>query len=212
MFDEQGAYVEVRNQKGNPVQPDYLNYSGVVRSILKSMNAIIERSDFLVDWENPENKVYLHENDFLIEQLLQSQRWVDSNGNTLKPATGSGLLSLVMNYTSGENISSLMQLLINDAIYTEFIFINEAHIYSNGIIAEVASVGRNFKAPFMDDYTLSTDDGANGPTSACGGRVYLRLSDKIAVRSPSGSDAQITLDSLDGAVSSHVSVNVKKCK
>ena len=158
LFDEQGAYIEVQNDKGIAVEADYLRYSGVVRSILKSVQSIAQRNDFLVDWENPESKVYLHENDFLIEQLLQSQRWVDSTGNTLKAATGNGLLSLVMNNTPGEKISSLMQLIINDSLSTEFIFINEAHVYSNGIIAEVASVGRNFKAVNLFNTILNKDD------------------------------------------------------
>ena len=158
LFDEQGAYIEVQNDKGNAVEADYLRYSGVVRSILKSVQSIAQRNDFLVDWENPESKVYLHENDFLIEQLLQSQRWVDSTGNTLKAATGNGLLSLVMNNTPGEKISSLMQLVINDSLSIEFIFINEAHVYSNGIIAEVTSVGRNFKAVNLFNTILNKDD------------------------------------------------------
>lgn len=128
LFDEQGAYIEVRNQKGNVISPDYLNYSGLVRSILKSVQAITQRNDFLVDWGNQENKVYLHENDFLVEQLLQSKLWIDDNGTDLQAASSVGFVSLVINEMEDEKISSQLQLVINEEVFTDFIFMNEAHI------------------------------------------------------------------------------------
>lgn len=158
LFDEQGAYIEVQDEKGNPVTFDYLRYSGVVRSILKSIQSIGQRNDFLVDWENPENKVYLHENDFLIEQLLQSKLWVDKKGNKIEAAAGNALLSLVMKSTADEKITSVLQLLIEDALSTQFQFINEAHIYSNGSIAEVEAIGRNYKTVNLFNTILDADD------------------------------------------------------
>ncbi len=158
LFDEQGAYIEVQDESGIAIETDYLRYSGVVRSILKSVQSIAQRNDFLVDWENPDNKVYLHENDFLIEQLLQSKLWIDAKGNTLKGAPVIGVLNLVMKKTPGEKITSVMQLVIEDNLSTELQFLNEAHIYTNGIIAEVAPVGRNFKSANLFNSILNPDD------------------------------------------------------
>lgn len=63
LFDEQGAYIEVSNEKGEPAEVDYQQYTGIVRTILKSIHAITSRSNFIIDWENSGGKVYLHEND-----------------------------------------------------------------------------------------------------------------------------------------------------
>ena len=157
LFDEQGAYIEVRNEKGQPVEADYQHYNGVVRSILKSVNGIGHRNDFLVDWENPGNKVYLHENDFLIELLLQSKLWVDESGITLQPVAGMASLRLVMNNNSGKNITSVLHLVTDDEITTDFRFINETHVHANGRIAELASVGRNFRSVSL--FNTVIDDG-----------------------------------------------------
>lgn len=158
LFDEQGAYVEVRNQKGNPAQPDYLNYSGVVRSILKSMAAIIERSDFLVDWGNPGNKVYLHENDFLIELLLQSKLWANDNGTVLTAATGINSMRLLMATENEKNINASLQLKLDNKVTADFIFINDTHIYVDGQVAELPSIGRNFRSASLFNTSVSTVD------------------------------------------------------
>ncbi len=73
---------------------------------------------------------------------------------------------------------------------------------------------RKFAAPFMDEYLISTGvfDAANKPTSACGGTVYLRLADSLHLRAKKGNDAQITLDSADGALSAQYSLSLKTCK
>lgn len=158
LFDEQGAYVEVRNQKGNPVQPDYLNYSGVVRSILKSMASIIERSDFLVDWENPGNKVYLHENEFLIALLLQSKLWRDDKGTAIQAATGINSVRLFVNAESDKNLKALLQLKLDNEVTADFTFINDTHIYADGQVAELPSVGRNFRSASLFNTSVSTID------------------------------------------------------
>ncbi len=158
LFDEQGAYVEVRNEKGQPVTADYLHYSGVTRSILKSIYSILQRGDFLVDWENPGNKVYLHENDFMIEQLLQSKRWINEEGILLQPAEGNTTMRLVINNNDDNKITATVQLLTSDEISTDFRFINESHVYVNGRIAELSSVGRNFRSVGLFNTEMDKDD------------------------------------------------------
>ena len=158
LFDEHGAFIEVQNEKGNIVEVDYLLYSGVVRGILKSIQSIAQRNDFLIDWENPNNKVYLHENDFLIEQLLQSKLLVDEKGTTIHAAIGNASLSLVMNITTDDKIRSVIKLLTNDTLCTDYQIINETNIFANGSIAEVSPVGRNFKTINLFNTVLDKDD------------------------------------------------------
>ena len=73
---------------------------------------------------------------------------------------------------------------------------------------------RKFKAPYMDEYQISTDAFAKDhkPTSACGGKVYLYLGDRLNLHAKKGADAQITLDSVDGALGNHYSLALKRCK
>ncbi len=158
LFDEQGAYIEIRNEKGQPVVADYQHYNGVVRSILKSMHAIAQRGDFLIDWENPGSKVYLHENDFLIDLLLQSKLWTDEAGFTIQPAIGATTIRLTMNSNGEKKITSVLQLITGDEITTDFQFVNETHVFVNGCIAELPSVGRNFRSVNLFDTEMDADD------------------------------------------------------
>jgi len=158
LFDEQGAYIEVHNEKGQAVTADYQDYTGVVRSILKAVHSILQRSDFLIDWENMGNKVYIHENDFLIEQLLQSKLWVDEKGNTLKANAGMASVKLVLSSAADKKLTAQLLLHTDEGQTTDCRFINETHAYTNGLIAELPSIGRNFKAVSLFNTDLSTDD------------------------------------------------------
>lgn len=157
LFDEKGAYIEVRNENREIVEASFHHYSGVTRSILKSINAITEKNDFLVDWDNPANKVYLHENDFLIELLLQSKVWITEESNLIKAATEIGLLQLFIT-AAGQKLNSLVQLKIEDELIDDFRFINENHVFVNDRIIEIAPAGRNFKSVSLFNTQLNTDD------------------------------------------------------
>lgn len=51
------------------IEADYRNYSGAVRDVLRSIENIRERNDFVIHWEKPSDNIYLAEHDFLIRQL-----------------------------------------------------------------------------------------------------------------------------------------------
>ncbi len=76
-FDEFGAFVNVTDNKGKEVTVNYLNYSGSVRSVLRSIEGIREKSAFVIDWEKPSDKVYLAEHDFLLWQLKHCNNFLD---------------------------------------------------------------------------------------------------------------------------------------
>lgn len=158
LFDENGAYIEVRNDKGQQAEVDYVNYNGVARNILKSIQSVSQRGDFVVDWENPGNKVYLHENAFLIDQLLQSKQWVDEAGNLLQPAGSTALLRLVITSNEAREVISRLELILDEATITGFRFINESHVYTNGLVAEIPPVGRNFRSLGLFDTLLKADE------------------------------------------------------
>src|SRR3954452_12235557 len=124
LFDAKGAYIEVRNEQEDLTETDYLQYNGALRSILKSIQNITSRSDFIIDWENSVNKVYLHENEFLIEPLLQTNLWRDEEGNTILRSGDIAILRLVLAKPSdGKKINSSLQLLQNDEVIPQFRFI-----------------------------------------------------------------------------------------
>jgi SNF2 family DNA or RNA helicase len=159
LFDEHGAYVEVRDEKGVPAEVDYQQYTGVIRTILKSIHAIESKSNFIIDWENAGGKVYLHENDYLIEMLLQSKLWADEKGTVITAAEYVGKTLLVMSSAEdGKKINAVLQVLAGDEAFTNFKFINENNVYVDGKVIEIPSIGRNFNSVLLFNSHLNTAD------------------------------------------------------
>ena len=159
LFDDSGAYIEVRNEKGKVVDVDYQHYSGVIRTILKQVQTIHHRSDFVVDWEHPTNQVYLHENDSLIELLLQSKAWVTEDGKIIESLPNKGVIQLLLSDVGDTiNIHSTLVMWAKNETYKDFEFINENHIFADGIVIETEPVGGNFKAlPFFNTSVKTLD-------------------------------------------------------
>ena len=152
LFDDSGAYIEVRNHKSKPVEVDYQQYSGVARTILKQVTTIHHRSDFVVDWEHPTNQVYLHENDALIDLLLQTNQWITEDGTVIEAMPEKGSLQLVLTTLEDEiNINSTLIMWSENRTYHNFEFINENHLFAENKVVETSPVGSNFKAlPFFN--------------------------------------------------------------
>lgn len=159
LFDEHGAYVEVRNEKGAPVEVDYQQYSGTVRSILKSIQAIQSKSGFIIDWENASGKVYLHENDYLTEMLVQSKLWIDENGTIITSAANMGKIYLMISSAGNDKkITAVLRAVAGDEAFTDFRFINENNLYVDGKVLEIPSTGRNFNSVLLFNTKIDTQD------------------------------------------------------
>ena len=147
LFDDSGAYIEVRNEKGKPVEVDYQQYSGVTRTILKQVSTVHHRSDFVVDWEHPINQVYLHENDALIDLLLQTSQWITEEGVVIEAMPNNGTLQLKLTtLEDGININATLLMWADNRTYHNFDFINENHLFTENKVVETPPVGSNFKA------------------------------------------------------------------
>ena len=159
LFDESGAFIEVRNEKGKKVEVDYQNYSGVSRTILKSVQTIQQRSDFIIDWEHPSNEVYLNEHDFLIDLLIESKLWFTEDGKPIERLPHKAILKLILTPLEDDQTNNAtLSLCMGDDVFSDFEFINENHAFANGIVYETMPVGNNFKALHFFNSTVKTSD------------------------------------------------------
>jgi hypothetical protein len=75
-----------------------------------------------------------------------------------------------------------------------------------------------FDGPVADNYSISTDllNNGNGPNpevSPCGGQTQLRVYNQLVIQSPTrDSQAQATIDSIDGQANAVYYVNWRACK
>ncbi|MDQ6480314.1 DEAD/DEAH box helicase [Dyadobacter sp. LHD-138] len=153
-FDQQGAFIETVDKTGKNATFDYRQYSGVQRSIAKTIYMIRDRSHFTIDWENPESRLYLHEHPYLIPQLLESGIFINPDDEVIKAGAGTAQLRLILSKTSEQSLSSQLALITPDAEFTDFQFINEEHVWLAGsnIVLETQPVGALFHS--LENFNL----------------------------------------------------------
>jgi len=152
LFDDGGAYVEVADKTYKPVITDYRQHSGVTRSILKSVEQIREKGAFAVDWENPQNRIYLHEHPYLLDSLLHSGQLINKDGDRITPEAG--VAQLVVEITQAEEqLLATTILKANGANELNFYFINDNHalLEDSGSIIETHPIGGQFGSVYAFD-------------------------------------------------------------
>ena len=145
-FDNQGAFVETVDKAGKNASFDYRQYSGVLRSLAKTIHTIRDRSHFTIDWENPDSRLYLHEHPYLIPQLLESGLFINNDDKVIKAGSGTAQLRMALNKTEENTLSSQLTLACQEAIYTHFQFLNEEYVWipETNTVLDTAPVGSLF--------------------------------------------------------------------
>jgi SNF2 family DNA or RNA helicase len=145
-FDHQGAFIDPVDKVGKPVSFDYRQYSGLLRSVAKTVHNIRDRNHFTIDWENPENRLYLHEHPYVIPQLLESGRLISQVDQVISAGGGVGQLRLTMEQTDEKTLSSQLRLAGPDEEFLHFRYINEEYVWLAGTntVLETAPVGSLF--------------------------------------------------------------------
>jgi superfamily II DNA or RNA helicase len=145
-FDSRGAYIETVNKSGKETEFDYRRFSGVLRSIAKNIQLVKDRSHFTVDWENPDNRLYLHEHPYLVAQLLESGHFINAQMKPVRQAEGIGQLNIELNKETEHHLSAKMNLIFQNQSFSDFKFINEEYAWlsENNTIMQTAPIGSFF--------------------------------------------------------------------
>jgi superfamily II DNA or RNA helicase len=143
-FDSGGAFLEVVNEKGKPVEVSYQEYSGTTRNVLRSLGQISTQQDFMIDWENPEAQTYLHEHDYLLELLRHADNLIDSKSEKIVFNAETSKTKLLLEHIQEDKIKSSLLLITAAGIVDDFVFLNESFVFYEGKIAEIEPVGVHF--------------------------------------------------------------------
>jgi len=142
-FDEKGAYIKVVDKAKKDIEADYEYYNGYTRYVLKSIKNIKDKKSFHIDWAVFSDRIYLSENEHLIEQLKLCDNFV--NDKFKRISFKEDLVRVLL--TIEEKNSSLMVKIIyvyNEKELSKVLFLNENHIYCQGKIFQVLPIGENY--------------------------------------------------------------------
>lgn len=153
-LDEFGAFVVVVDKKGNPIEANYLGYSGAVRNLLRSIEQIQDRNSFVIDWEKPNDKLYLAEHDFLLDQLKRAGNVLNENNKPLHFVEGVGHVRIVLHEleqsakvkVTGQFWKAQTELVYEDKRFTDIQMLNENMALVEDQIIEIEPLSSGFQS------------------------------------------------------------------
>jgi len=163
-FDNHGSFLRVIDKTGNQVEASYLNYGGAIRHVLRLVEEIQERNSFLIDWEKPNDELYLAEYEHLMEQLRRCDNLVDSTMRPITFAEGDAKLKLDLHKVTSEKISNAAVIKSNvivewnGEIFEEFRFITDEYLLAGFKIIHTAPIGGNYNGLSYFNTTLKEDE------------------------------------------------------
>lgn len=144
-FDEFGAFLEVTDEKGKPITTSYLNYAGATRNVLKTLESIIDKNSFVIDWEKPSEKIYLEEYPFLVEALRLCDNLINSKKAFINFEREKGKLKFFVKKTENELLNSTVVLEVEDSFLSDFKPITESYLLVADKIIEIEPVGQGYQ-------------------------------------------------------------------
>ena len=140
-FHNGQAYLSVIDQRTkNEVEADSRYYKGEIRTVLKSIENILEKSSFSINWDQPENRVYFYENESLMLQLKKCSNFVDADFKNIEFVDGEFEISF--HIEGEEKLKCTVCIYYNGEKVNNLSAITEKHIFSSGRIYETQSLGR----------------------------------------------------------------------
>lgn len=141
-FDKNGAYIRIVDDSNNEAEVSSCYYNEPVSGILRQIENIRNKNNFEIKWLNNENKIYLHENDSLIEYLNKCKTFIDSK---FKHISLSDETAEVIIQIEGEKLLNSRIVLLSEGHYLYYpLFISQNYAYTNEKIYKINSLGKNF--------------------------------------------------------------------
>lgn len=145
-FDDFGAFVDVVDKKGKPTETSYLNYGGAVRNVLRALQQIREKESFVINWDRPNDNLYLAEHSFLVEALKPCDNIIDEALAPLTFATAeAGSIRLQLTPSKqADYLTARLLLQFDNQLLAGFKVFTEQYILIEKQIIEIAPLGSGF--------------------------------------------------------------------
>ena len=151
-FDEFGSFLTVVDAGHRPIDVDYLNYGGAVRSVLRSLTKIKNANDFIIDWRKPTDRIYLGEHEYLLWQLRHCDNVVNSTGQAITFQDDHAVTpTLIINPKDGKQNDGSSTRFVSDLVmtsdgkhYRDFRLLTESYVLAGSRVLEIPPLGDDY--------------------------------------------------------------------
>jgi SNF2 family DNA or RNA helicase len=156
-FDDKGALLIVVDETGKAIEPELESVSGVAREVLKSLQSIRERNLFRIDWDNPDGKIYLTENEFVLNKLHKVGNLVDSKFQLIQFAEGVARIRLEISEAT-DGLKGEIVLHHLEESYRQVQFLSENYVLVAEKIFQIQPVGNHFENLRLFETRISAEN------------------------------------------------------
>lgn len=157
-IDDYGGYLETTDENGSPIQVNSLNYEGQIRTTLRLIDQILERNSFIIDWEKPQDRIYLNDHLHLIEYLKHCDNLVDQYLKPLKIDAEEAQIGIHLSYLSGpKQYQSQVKVQFHGHWRADFQMVTSEHILFDQQIVPISEMGPNFSG--LDHFNTLISEG-----------------------------------------------------
>jgi len=157
-FEDNKAFIRVIDERNNEISPDKYLYSEETFNVLNELDYIKQKININISWTRKRNKIYLEENEIIIEKLLKSEKFIDSKFNIIAYNPDLEELELSLLCEGRDNVNTNLVLNLHGKIIYKPLLISRRFAFANGQIYRIKDVGTNFLEIKNFETTVSFSD------------------------------------------------------
>ncbi len=157
-FDEWGAFLVVEDKEGTIIVPDYVHYSGTTRAVLRSLEQLVDRNAFVINWENPTGNIYLGEHEFLLWQLFACDNVKGPKGQIISFAKGPAKIVVKLEKSENNRLTSKLTVEYKSQQLTRLQVLSENHVLSGNTVYEIPPIGEAYNQFSLFETEFATEN------------------------------------------------------
>ena len=157
-------FLQTVDPKGKSTDADYRNHSGNLRRALRSFQRLREREEFSIDWDRPDDTVYVREHPYLLDQVRQTGNLLGPDGKPVDLEPRAAMLELRIDVKKEHEdpvktkLAAHVALRAGDETVDQPLLLDEQIALAGGQLYELPAAGPGYAALGTFDGEIFTRD------------------------------------------------------
>lgn len=149
--------LRVVDANGKNLEIDYNESVGYERQLLSTLSQLQQQQDFVIDWAQPTNSIFLHEHPYLLALLRHCERVENEKGEPIHFAQSKGRMVFQLNQEK-EQLRAQHYLFFEEKRQAEFQVLTEDTVLCEKQVIEIPPLGNGFAHLSVFNTLVSKED------------------------------------------------------